>query len=241
MKHRPITEAEIEAGKSPTGGFSYARLRSWGVRCPPRAGWRRKLVRAGVPAACPYPEGFVPAASDFAVPMNPLLGAPPAAPAAPPPDALQIFTDGSCEAMAGGWGLAVYREGAELHAACGGEAATTNNRMELRAVIEALRWLEPDRPALLWTDSQYVARGAEEWRRGWRKARWTREGRGALAHADLWEELGALLATRPVEIGWTRGHADTPGNERADALAALGRRWTLRKAGLRRNPSSRPG
>ncbi|KAB0678131.1 ribonuclease HI [Aureimonas leprariae] len=149
-----------------------------------------------------------------------------------PRDAMEIFTDGSCEPNPGpgGWGFAVYRGGAEVHCAHGGEAATTNNRMELTAVIGALRWLAPAAPAIVWSDSQYVVRACLEWRHGWRKASWTRGG-GALANADLRQALDDLLQAGSANIRWTRGHAGTPGNERADELAAVGRQAAVRRNG----------
>lgn len=224
---RPITAAEIEAGRSPNGGFAQARLRAWGVRCPPKAGWRRRLLRTGVPSACPYPDGFVPSAdADGAVAVNPLLAFRSSTPVELPVDAVEIFADGSCRCRAGGWGFAVYRGGKELHSACGGEPDTTNNRMELAAVIAALRWLDRRQAAIVRTDSQYAVRGIVEWRHGWEKANWRRRDEGEVANADLWPTLFALLDARPVDVRWVRGHAETAGNGRADELATLGRRRT---------------
>lgn len=239
MAKRPITEAEMEAARTPKGGWNAAQLRAWGISWPPPAGWRKQLLRSGVPAACPYPGGFEPATTAAPLPSNPLtaFGAKPAA-LALPPDTIEIFTDGSCDPNPGpgGWGFAVYRGKKELHAAHGGDQPTTNNRMELSAIIAALRWLDSARPAIVWSDSQYVVRGCTEWRHGWRRRNWTR-GREALANADLWQALDALLDSRMVDIRWTRGHAGTAGNERADELADLGRAEALRQTSRSRRKS----
>lgn len=226
MTRRPITRAEIEAGKTPKGGWTYTQLRLWGVRCPPPAGWRKRLLQNGVPINCPMPDGFVaPDARQQCRRGNPLLRfGPQPAPIVLPPDAIEIFTDGSCDPNPGpgGWAFAVYRGIEEVHSACGGDALTTNNRMELQALIETLRWLDPARAALIWSDSQYVVNGCLTWRHGWKRRNWTR-GKAALANADLWDELDALLDARAVDVRWTRGHVGTAGNERADELADQGR------------------
>ena len=155
---------------------------------------------------------------------NPLLAFGPALKPIPlPADSLAIYTDGSCGRSPGqgGWGFVVYRGTEEIHEASGGAASTTNNRMELQAVIEALCWLGSDQPGIIWTDSAYVICGWHAWRRGWKRENWSR--RRALANADLWQTVGALLANHVVDVRWTRGHVGTAGNERADALAAIGR------------------
>ncbi|WP_246332933.1 ribonuclease H family protein [Aureimonas mangrovi] len=142
-----------------------------------------------------------------------------------PADAIEVFTDGSCDPNPGpgGWGFVAYRGEEEIHEASGGDAASTNNRMELQALIQALRWLDPARPAIVWSDSQYVVRGCIEWRHGWRKKNWTRGPKSALANAELWQILDGLLDSRIVDVRWTRGHVGTLGNERADELADRGR------------------
>ncbi|WP_152045301.1 ribonuclease H family protein [Aureimonas psammosilenae] len=236
-RRRPISAAEIEAAKTLDGDFTRERLRAWGLSWPPKAGWRQRLVQTGVPFACPRPEGFDALEREAGFPAtSPLLA--PAGPGASvlPDDALQIFTDGSCTPgfSPGGWSFTVYREGREIHASLGGEAATTNNRMELTALLGALSWLGEKEPARIWTDSHYVYRGFLERREGWRRQSWTRGPEGGTANADLWRQFDALLPSRIVEIHWTKGHAGTPGNERADALAVLGRGIAEKKAGMRR-------
>lgn len=226
MARRAITEAELEAARRATGSWNAAQLRAWGVPWPPPRGWRRKLMRSGVPAACPYPDGFKPEVAALGPSPNPLLAfATRPEPAPLPPDAIEIFTDGSCEPNPGpgGWGFAACRGTLELHREHGGERWTTNNRMELAGIIGALRWLPPAWPAIVWSDSHYAVRGCLEWRYGWRKRDWTRRGRRTPANADLWRIVDGLLEARTVDVRWARGHAGTAGNERADGLARLGR------------------
>lgn len=239
MSRRPITAAEIAASTTPSGGYSAKQFRRWGIGYPPKRGWQKRLVLTGVSADCPYPAGFIPPAE--VVPTNSALAFGPRPKVLEmPADALQIFTDGSCDPNPGpgGWAFAVYRGDAEIHSACGGEVASTNNRMELQAIIQALRWLNPKQAAVIWTDSQYAQRGCTAWRHGWKRQNWTR-GNTALANADLWRELDGLLDTRIVDVRWVRGHAGTIGNERADELAEEGRRSVLGSAVVR--TALRPG
>jgi ribonuclease HI len=149
-----------------------------------------------------------------------------------PSDAIEIFTDGSCDPNPGpgGWGFAAFRGAEGIHEACGGDAATTNNRMELIAIIRALKWLDQRQPAILWTDSQYCQKGCTVWRHGWKRKSWTRGPKNALANAELWQMLDALLDARIVDVRWTRGHVGTVGNERADELADFGRQSILEDA-----------
>lgn len=234
MQRRRISQAEMEAAKSPKGGWTARQLRLWGVSWPPPSGWRKRLLKDGVPASCPVPDGFVELpAVDRGGGANPLLSfGPQPATIVLPPDAIEIFTDGSCAPNAGpgGWAFAVYRGSKEVHSAFGGAAPTTNNRMEMQALMEALRWLDPARAALIWSDSQYVVNGCLTWRHGWKRKNWTR-GKAVLANTDLWEDLDGLLEARVVDVRWTRGHVGTIGNERADELAEEGRLMLLGRAG----------
>jgi ribonuclease HI len=134
-----------------------------------------------------------------------------------------IYTDGACKGNPGpgGWGallIAGERE-KELY---GGEAATTNNRMELTAVIRALESLRKDCDVELYTDSQYVKQGIESWIHGWKRNGWKTADRKPVKNAELWRELDALAARHRVRWHWVRGHSSDPGNERADALANRG-------------------
>ncbi|MDP8923517.1 MAG: ribonuclease HI [Chloroflexota bacterium] len=130
------------------------------------------------------------------------------------------YTDGSCigNPGPGGWGVHVELADGGVVEAGGGELRTTNNRMELRAAIEALR-LTADAPAvIIVTDSQYVRRGVTAWLAGWRRNGWRTATGKPVENQDLWREVGGLASER-VEWRWTRGHAGTPGNERCDEIA----------------------
>jgi ribonuclease HI len=137
--------------------------------------------------------------------------------------AVTIYTDGACKGNPGpgGWGaLIVWRD--HEKELCGGEAATTNNRMELTAVIRALEALRRGCDVELYTDSQYVKNGIESWIHTWKKNGWKTADRKPVKNAELWRELDALAAAHRVRWHWVRGHNDHPGNERADALANRG-------------------
>lgn len=132
-----------------------------------------------------------------------------------------IFTDGACSGNpgAGGWGALLRYGGAEKELS-GGAAMTTNNRMELTAVIEALRALKEPCDVTLTTDSQYVAKAIEEgWLAGWKKAGWKKADKKPVKNEDLWRELDELLTRHEVHFRWVKGHAGHPENERCDALA----------------------
>ena len=134
-----------------------------------------------------------------------------------------IYTDGACKGNPGpgGWG-ALLRAGEHEKELFGGEAHTTNNRMELTAVIRALESLKRASTVDLFTDSQYVKNGIESWIHGWRRNGWKTADKKDVKNADLWRELLALSARHDVTWHWVKGHADDPGNERADALANKG-------------------
>ena len=137
--------------------------------------------------------------------------------------AVEIWTDGACKGNPGlgGWG-ALMRHGRHRKELYGGEADTTNNRMELRAVIEALHALKRPCRVVVHTDSQYVQKGMNEWLEGWKRRQWRTADKKPVKNADLWQELDALVAQHEVSWKWVRGHAGDPGNERADQLANLG-------------------
>jgi ribonuclease HI len=138
-------------------------------------------------------------------------------------DSVIIHTDGACKGNPGpgGWG-ALLEWGGHERELFGGEPATTNNRMELTAVIRALESLKRDCDVLLYTDSQYVKNGIESWIHGWKKNGWKTSDRKPVKNADLWRELDTLVASHRVKWHWVRGHNDHAGNERADALANRG-------------------
>ena len=134
-----------------------------------------------------------------------------------------IYTDGACKGNPGrgGWG-ALLRAGGQVKEICGGEAHTTNNRMELTAVIRALESLRRDCEVAIYTDSQYVKNGIETWIHSWKRNGWKTADRKPVKNAELWRELDALVARHRVSWHWVKGHADDEGNLRADELANRG-------------------
>ncbi|HWS75028.1 MAG TPA: ribonuclease HI [Quisquiliibacterium sp.] len=138
-------------------------------------------------------------------------------------DAVEIYTDGACKGNPGpgGWG-ALLRYGGNEKELFGGERQTTNNRMELLAVIRALEALNRPMRVSVHTDSQYVQKGISEWISGWKARGWKTADRKPVKNADLWRELDALAARHEVRWHWVRGHAGHPENERADVLANRG-------------------
>ena len=136
---------------------------------------------------------------------------------------VEIFTDGACKGNPGpgGWG-ALLRIGAHVKELHGGEAGTTNNRMELTAVIRALEALSRRCSVRLHTDSQYVQKGITLWIHSWKRRGWRTADKQPVKNVDLWQRLEALAGQHDVEWIWVKGHAGHPGNERADALANLG-------------------
>jgi ribonuclease HI len=152
------------------------------------------------------------------------------------PVAVEIYTDGACSGNPGpgGWG-AVMRFGTREKEICGGEAQTTNNRMEMMAAIQALEAMKRPVEAHLHTDSVYLRDGITRWIHGWKKNGWRTAARKPVKNVDLWERLEEALARHRVEWHWIKGHAGHPENERADALARQGMepylRATARKKG----------
>lgn len=135
--------------------------------------------------------------------------------------AVEIFTDGACSGNpgAGGWG-AVLRYGGVEKELSGGEAETTNNRMELTAVIEALKALKKPCEIVLCTDSRYVMDGVQQWLPNWKKNGWrTANKKSPVKNIDLWQQLDALLELHKIKWVWVKGHNGHPENERCDKLA----------------------
>jgi ribonuclease HI len=134
-----------------------------------------------------------------------------------------IYTDGACKGNPGpgGWG-AVLMLGDIEKELFGGESPTTNNRMELTAVIMALGALKRACSVDLYTDSQYVRQGITAWIHNWKKNGWKTADRKPVKNADLWQALDAARASHDIAWHWVKGHADNPGNLRADALANRG-------------------
>lgn len=134
-----------------------------------------------------------------------------------------IFTDGACKGNPGpgGWGALLVADGHEKEL-FGGEKATTNNRMELTAVIRALASLKRSCEVDLYTDSQYVRNGIQSWIHTWKRNGWKTADRKPVKNAELWRELDELATRHTIRWHWVRGHAGHDGNERADALANRG-------------------
>jgi len=133
---------------------------------------------------------------------------------------VEIFTDGACKGNPGpgGWG-AILRSGGKERELSGGEAPTTNNRMELMAAIEALKALKKPCHVQLWTDSNYVRDGITKWIHGWRRNGWKTSDRKPVKNAELWQALTEAAAPHRIDWHWVKGHAGHPENERADQLA----------------------
>ena len=148
-------------------------------------------------------------------------------------NAVTIYTDGACKGNPGpgGWG-ALLLSGDSEKEMFGGELATTNNRMELTAVIEALMALKRPCEVTLYLDSEYVRKGITEWIHGWKARGWRTAAKQPVKNVELWQKLDAVVSQSGHRINWkwVKGHAGDPGNEQADALAnrgvevALGRR-----------------
>ncbi|MDB5763158.1 MAG: ribonuclease [Herminiimonas sp.] len=136
---------------------------------------------------------------------------------------VEIFTDGACKGNPGpgGWGAWLVAGGNEKEL-FGGELDTTNNRMELKAVIEALSALKRPCEVIVHTDSQYVQKGISEWIHGWKARGWKTAAKSPVKNVDLWQALDAAQAKHRIQWRWVKGHAGHEGNERADALANLG-------------------
>jgi ribonuclease HI len=136
---------------------------------------------------------------------------------------VQIFTDGACRGNPGpgGWG-ALLRFGGEEKTLCGGEQDTTNNRMELTAVIEALGALKRPCDVTLTSDSTYVLKGIQEWMPNWKKRGWKTASKKPVKNVDLWKKLDVLIVEHKIDWQWVKGHSGHPENELADQLANQG-------------------
>lgn len=147
----------------------------------------------------------------------------PPAGAAAAPTTVEMWTDGACKGNPGrgGWGV-LMRYGDHERELFGGEVLTTNNRMELTAVIEGLRVLTRPCTVTLHVDSQYVMNGVTRWIAGWKRNGWKTGAKQPVKNQDLWQELDAELARHQVSWTWVHGHRGDPGNERADQLANKG-------------------
>ncbi|ACO73873.1 ribonuclease HI [Laribacter hongkongensis] len=140
-----------------------------------------------------------------------------------PDTMVEIYTDGACKGNPGpgGWGALLRCQGQEKEL-FGGAPDTTNNRMELQAVIEALRCLKRPCDIDIYTDSQYVQKGISEWITGWKARGWRTASKAPVKNADLWQMLDAEVARHRIQWHWVKGHAGHEFNERADELANRG-------------------
>ncbi|WP_298913392.1 ribonuclease HI [uncultured Algimonas sp.] len=156
-------------------------------------------------------------------------------------DALVIYTDGACSGNPGpgGWGVVMFH-GKRQKELKGGNPATTNNRMEMQAVIEALKAIKPGfcGKTVLFSDSTYVLKGLQEWLPGWKRRGWKTAAKKPVKNEDLWRELDTLAQTREIDWRWVKGHAGDAGNERADALAREG---VPRRPKAKRRPRKKAG
>ncbi len=136
---------------------------------------------------------------------------------------INVYTDGACKGNPGpgGWGAVLEHDGREREM-YGGDPATTNNRMELTAVIEALSALKRPCRVVLHTDSQYVQKGITEWIGGWKARGWKTAAKAPVKNEDLWRKLDEVVRDHDIRWVWVKGHAGHDGNERADALANKG-------------------
>ncbi len=134
-----------------------------------------------------------------------------------------LYTDGACKGNPGkgGWGV-LMRYGSHEKELFGGEVHTTNNRMELTAIIQGLAALNRPCAVVIYTDSQYVKNGMEKWIHGWKKNGWKTAAKQPVKNEDLWRQLDQLAAQHQIQWQWVRGHAGHAENERADALANQG-------------------
>lgn len=139
------------------------------------------------------------------------------------PERVVVYTDGACSGNPGpgGWGAILSFRGQEREL-WGGEADTTNNRMELTAAIRALEALKRPAAVEIHTDSQYLRDGVTRWIHGWKRNGWKTASKAPVKNQELWQELDRLAAVHDIRWSWVKGHAGHPENERADALARRG-------------------
>lgn len=147
---------------------------------------------------------------------------------------IEIYTDGACRGNPGpgGWGALLLTDGREKEI-CGGELSTTNNRMELTAAIRGLQALKRNCSVTVYTDSEYVRRGIDEWLANWKRRGWKTANKKPVKNQDLWQMLDRAVGDHQVTWQWVKGHAGIPGNERADELANRGLDEVLQNADSR--------
>ena len=136
---------------------------------------------------------------------------------------IKIYTDGACKGNpgVGGWGAIIMRDGKNIEL-FGGENETTNNRMELMAVIMALKKIPLNLELTIYTDSTYVQKGVSEWIKNWKVNNWRSSNKKLVKNKDLWVDLDEAVGSRKIYWEWVKGHAGNEGNEKADELANQG-------------------
>jgi ribonuclease HI len=136
---------------------------------------------------------------------------------------IKIYTDGACKGNpgVGGWGAIIMRDGKNIEL-FGGENETTNNRMELMAVIMALKKIPSNLELTIYTDSTYVQKGISEWIKNWKVNNWRSSNKKPVKNKDLWVDLDEAVGSRKIYWEWVKGHAGNEGNEKADELANQG-------------------
>ena len=145
---------------------------------------------------------------------------------------IKIYTDGACSGNPGigGWGVVILENNKDNIFLNGGDDNTTNNRMELQAAIEALRYFSEKQNITLVTDSKYVKDGIQSWIQNWKKNGWKTAAKKPVKNIDLWKELDDLVENHSVNWKWVKGHSGNPGNDRADQLANKGIDYYLKKS-----------
>ena len=136
---------------------------------------------------------------------------------------IKIYTDGACKGNpgVGGWGALILQDDKNIEL-FGGENETTNNRMELMAVIMALKEMSPSEELIIYTDSKYVQKGISEWIKNWKLNNWRSSSKKPVKNKDLWMQLDEASYSRKINWEWVKGHAGNEGNEKADELANKG-------------------
>lgn len=152
---------------------------------------------------------------------------------------ITLYVDGACKGNPGlgGWGVYVEYPDGQVAEHCGGEANTTNNRMELQAAIQGLCHTPHDQPVVIWTDSSYVQQGISQWIHGWKAKNWRKADGKPVMNADLWQQLDQATQGRTIDWRWIKGHAGHAGNERADDLANQGTRKVGQGASIASSPT----